>query len=424
MRQLFLNNIVNKTIMHNPCTLYANQDLEKDLLNLIAKHFRDPEIEIKALSEGKAISFTEKGGFLKRKTQVQFSLRNRNPQEDLKADTSAMAKNLKGLYGYILGISAKSKEAKKSLLDKIDSVFYEIAVLCSDSKSSKLKALLDDLPKEKLALIFSQSNEFTGRGNIPQLLNPDFELHLNSEGHSEIYPDDSLLKEDDDKEQAVPNEDVYPDQIRRKKESIELLSRASIPYINHLPYVESEELVQVRDEKEIAARTVILALLNYVAFGNINNKEALQEIAKYKLEAFVTDNENAFLYNPTESLKTQMTWKCEAIWTLCWALGIVDDLGPADTLVDLNQIEPQSYPFIFEKDPKEFIQKKHALRSKKEILDQNDLYYRYHWACVNAHLNGEEVAALNSGVVYERIYTLNWLIQFMDEDWDDVSCPT
>jgi len=119
-----------------------------------------------------------------------------------------------------------------------------------------------------------------------------------------------------------------------------------------------------------------------------------------------------------------MSWKCEAIWTLCWALGIIDDLGEAHVLADLNQIDPEKYPIVQGTDPNVFIKEKHPVRSKKEILDQTDLYYRLNWACVNERLKGSELTVVHPGVVYERQYTLNWLVNYMDQDWDDVTCDT
>ena len=138
----------------------------------------------------------------------------------------------------------------------------------------------------------------------------------------------------------------------------------------------------------------------------------------------MTPDELNFLNDPTDDLKNRMSWKCEAIWTLCWALGIVDNLGEASNLADLNQIPSEKYPISQGIDPNDFIQRKHLIRSKKEILDQNDLYYRLNWACVNERLKGNELTEVHPGVVYERQYALNWLINYMGQDWDDVTCDT
>ena len=63
-------------------------------------------------------------------------------------------------------------------------------------------------------------------------------------------------------------------------------------------------------------------------------------------------------------------------------------------------------------------------RTKAEILDANDLYYRMDWTCVDARVNGHELNGLNSSVVFERHYALNWLVNYMEQEWDDISCDT
>jgi hypothetical protein len=65
------------------------------------------------------------------------------------------------------------------------------------------------------------------------------------------------------------------------------------------------------------------------------------------------------------------------------------------------------------------------LRSKQEILDQADLILRLNWACVNARVKNEPMpGGLDASVVYERHYSLNWLIRYMDQAWDDVTTDT
>ena len=66
-----------------------------------------------------------------------------------------------------------------------------------------------------------------------------------------------------------------------------------------------------------------------------------------------------------------------------------------------------------------------ALRSTSEILDALDLHFRLHWAARQAGLDKEDPPAeLDSGVISERHYALNWLVCFEDADWDDVDTPT
>lgn len=212
--------------------------------------------------------------------------------------------------------------------------------------------------------------------------------------------------------------------LTRKEQSEKILQKKGIKINYNLPHIESEEETTIRTPAEIAQRTVVLAILNFVAFNGLTGEEAIKYLKKYNLFQFITPDEDDFLQNPTEEKKNKESWKCEGIWTLLWALKIVDDLGDPDEMCNLNDVPADKYPINQDRDPNLFIRNNLQSRTKSEILDANDLYYRMNWACVDARINGHEVKYLNSGVVYERQYALNWLINYMDQDWDDISCDT
>lgn len=57
-------------------------------------------------------------------------------------------------------------------------------------------------------------------------------------------------------------------------------------------------------------------------------------------------------------------------------------------------------------------------------MDMLDLYYNYHWACVDNRINPEtKCGELNEEVVMERRKALEWLI-CKDKDWDSISLDT
>lgn len=65
------------------------------------------------------------------------------------------------------------------------------------------------------------------------------------------------------------------------------------------------------------------------------------------------------------------------------------------------------------------------LRPLAELLDQTDRIYRYHWAVVNARVSGTAPpAGLEPGVVLERHYALNWIIGYMEQEWDEITTDT
>lgn len=213
-------------------------------------------------------------------------------------------------------------------------------------------------------------------------------------------------------------------ELSRKERTEKFLEQKGVKINYNLPNIESESETTIRKPKEIAQRVTVLAVTNIVAFDGMTGDEAKEYLLKYNLWDYVTPDEKSFLKDPTPEKKNQETWKCEGIWTLMWALKIVDRLEFPDKMCDLNDIPNDKYPIAKDKDPNTFINAIDDARSKAEILDANDLYYRIDWACVDARINGLDLKGLNSGVVYERHYALNWLINYMDQEWDDISCDT
>ena len=58
-----------------------------------------------------------------------------------------------------------------------------------------------------------------------------------------------------------------------------------------------------------------------------------------------------------------------------------------------------------------------------EIL-KLDLYYRYHWACVEKQANPDTpIGKLNDEVVMERRRGLEWLVS-KEKDWNNISLDT
>jgi hypothetical protein len=105
---------------------------------------------------------------------------------------------------------------------------------------------------------------------------------------------------------------------------------------------------------------------------------------------------------------------------MLWALGFIEELPRPDQIADVPKLAE-----IVRSNTTESFQKKGKLRKPSELLDQADLIYRYHWAVTDARINGREPpAGLDGSVVYERHYSLNWLIGYMDEEWDDISTDT
>ena len=143
---------------------------------------------------------------------------------------------------------------------------------------------------------------------------------------------------------------------------------------------------------------------------------------RYNVMAKLSPLEKSFALNedPSESQRRNANWRAEGFHVLLWALGFVDRLDFPAELCNLKE----DLVHLFSRSEPAF-RDAAVLRSATEILDQADLALRLNWACVNAKTKNQPVpGTLNRGVVYERHYAFNWLINYRNQEWDDVSTDT
>lgn len=219
--------------------------------------------------------------------------------------------------------------------------------------------------------------------------------------------------------------------LERKIRSIEVLKEYNVPYIENLPVIETSDCIKIRTKDEIAKRAITCLITIQLACDVMNDHEAIDEcvsfckglLEQFEVEECLTEKEKAiFSLEADQQSVINMVWKYEAYWILLWALGIVEELDYPSHICDCNfAIEAVSSCENYE----DFISQA-KLRDIEEILDQADLIFRYDWACVDARIKGMEApAGLDSGVVFERHWGINWLIDADEEDdWDYVGTNT
>lgn len=217
----------------------------------------------------------------------------------------------------------------------------------------------------------------------------------------------------------------------RKERSVALLKEHGVPYIEHLPCIETAQEVTPRTAEEIAKRALACLLTVQVACDICAEKDVdrSREFFKEMLQTFGVEEELTqkerviFFGEPSRQDAINMAWKYEAYWPLIWALGLIDTLEYPSQICDCDvAIDVVRSCETFE----EFMESTNP-RGIEEILDEADLIFRYDWACVDARVNGREPPAeLDAGVVMERHWGLNWLIgkNAADDNWDSVSTNT
>jgi hypothetical protein len=214
---------------------------------------------------------------------------------------------------------------------------------------------------------------------------------------------------------------VSPEAVQRKERSEAVLRAEGVPINKFLPVIETEKDARRRTKEVVAYRA--LALLVVAAKGEGLEQPVVDRmIADYGLGRHFTPKEAAFVKTaaPSEHDRIQFVWRYEAAWVMLWALGYVERLERPIAICDV----PRAVQFMRERNTKQFLADA-KLRSMPEVLDQADQIYRYHWAVVDARVNGRKApAALDPGVVMERHYALNWLFGYMEQNWDDISTDT
>jgi hypothetical protein len=408
--------------MENFCTLYSHE-LAFDTISVeLVSAFPKAKVSLTTEGDIKVFTVSISRGLFRAAHHFKISYRERKvPSYQIAEIDSPLTQNLSGMMGFVNSLPATNGMVKDLLLRKIETLNCEVAVLVNGIVFPELIDFLKKIAFSQQAIVFARPNTAISRSAFPHFVDSNMNLILDAEGNSEV---DFLEVKINSRYFDKHIEEATDDQAERKKRSEGLLAQHHIKINANLPYIESEAEATIRSAEEIAERVVLLAITNGVAFNHLSGEQAVEYLRKYNLLDKATPKELAFMANPTEDTKAQMTWKCEGIWVLMWALQIVDDLGFPNELADLNNIPMEQYPVGPGKDPNGFIESMQVSRSTKEILDANDLYYRMDWACVDARITGNEISDVYPGVVYERHYALNWLVNYREQPWDEITCDT
>lgn len=193
----------------------------------------------------------------------------------------------------------------------------------------------------------------------------------------------------------------------------------------------SESLVSHKDDSEVVlkdkaavckrAMTCLLVIQIACDIGNDNYEEGLAYfkpmLEKFGLMDELNGKEKRILdgtYSMQDAI--DMDWAYETYWSLCWCLGLVDDIKDAGDVCDCQA----AIDFIRSCDTTDDFINKCELRSKEEILDMLDLYFRYQWAINDAKVKPtSETGDLDESIVIERRRGLEWIVS-EEEDWYDL----
>jgi hypothetical protein len=182
-----------------------------------------------------------------------------------------------------------------------------------------------------------------------------------------------------------------------------------------------ESQMKIRDSLSIAKRCI--ALLAMIGRVHEPDKNSMFKWVKEKdIDQYFTSREKLIFYKKelTEREKMEFSWRAEALVSLLWSLGVIENYPDLK-----NQYDIYKHDLVLAaiKDPNEFIAKAKT-RPESEIEEMESKLYNQHWRVRDAELFQKNMPSeLNPGIVYERRYGLSWVVGWGDS-WEDVPTDT
>ena len=213
----------------------------------------------------------------------------------------------------------------------------------------------------------------------------------------------------------------------RKAENEAYIRSQGIGVFEGLPYCPDASEVKLKDFDTICRRAVAALLMTqYVLELGKEEPENVSFFVGLLRQFGVEDALNAkeqklysMQFEQQDAL--DVVWEYECYWSLVWALGLVEDIRDAGGICDCDT----AIRLVAGCKSMQEFEAQCKLRSVDETLDMLDLYYRYHWACVQKRAIDPTLPTgnLNEEVVFERRRGLEWLIS-EEDDWHDIALHT
>ena len=224
----------------------------------------------------------------------------------------------------------------------------------------------------------------------------------------------------------IRNKNKLPE--KRREKNNKYIKKMGIVCCENLPEIQSSDDVKLKDIDTICKRA-IACLLSIQFVFEIESENNYDEAKKHFSELLKKyDVENKLLRKEQRLFNNQynkqdiadIVWNYEAYWSLVWVLGLINDIKVANNICDCKK----AIALVEDCSSFEDFKGKCKIRNIEDILDMLDLYYRYHWACVEKRINpNTNIGNLNGEVVWERRKGLEWVIS-KEHDWDDISLDT
>ena len=400
------------------CTIYShNLEFEK-VVQIIKSNLPKAKVEVKDGGTQKSIVATIKGGFFSKSKTLTINYRQRkNPSYKLEKVECGVTQNLAGMVNFIQSFPAQNETVRTKFLHKVMAANCEMAFMAEPKIVSEFETVLGKIVRDLDAFIFAQPNSLFNKSQAQHFVDKDLNLILDTLGNCEIQ-DISVKVNAKYHDQDAGS--FTKEQLERKAKSEAFLTSQEIKVNKHLPCVESSENVTLRTLEEVIDRTFALLIIAVKGEG-IEQEHLVRTVQAKQIDSF--SPRETYIYQAetiTDQERAYTTWRYESLNTMMWALGAIDELKYPNQICDVQDIVGKLHA-----PSREDFVKSVKLRTKTEILNELDKTYRMNWACVDARIKGQEVSdGINPSVIYERHYSLNWLTNYQNQDWDDVTTNT
>lgn len=385
------------------CTLYMALASRDDFFPLLTRLFSGWSLE----NSGDTLIAARRK--LLSRQRIAFHLKSRD------VDGASFTEMMRGMHDFFAAIPTDKESLKQSLLAQI-----KVFTLCVGVVADK------DMDDATFGAVMTVAGEGHGLIFLPpaDLYTADGATVFNADGESDfdswtVTAPAALL---------VPSKATASGEARKER-SNKCLAAEGVPGCAALPPIVGDAAYLPRSVEEVARRTLGILLTSVFAeLVSSRGVEAAREsiadlLKRYGAQEFLSPGERAFISGPApdEQSLADFIRRYECAWVGLWALGFVDTLAYPGAVCDAGSMAAMvrdcgDYPGFL---------RSCRLRAPSRILDEADRTYRYDWACVDARVNGRDVpAGLDPGVVVERHRMFNWLIRYMDADWDDVRTDT
>lgn len=211
---------------------------------------------------------------------------------------------------------------------------------------------------------------------------------------------------------------IKPDKI--KKKNTRELRLVGIEVIEHLPVLEEPEF---SDSAKVARRMMVLLAI-FQLWLRAPNELIKKWLVENGLITELTEEELSYLESDYADLPEQsqidIYWYIEAIWAFAWIGGLHNNLtlntGVEDSLKSLvPDIQKNEFTAAFISAFK--------LRSRVEIFEMLDKFYRAHWFARHINLAGKTSDKVDLDIIIERRKALEYTC-YRSLEWDKITLDT